>query len=364
MMMSTTKSKTEKQLPAASLTKSVATGGNLSTTSRILVAFASGALIAVFFLPAWRIDLFAPQYPEGLKMNIWINGLSGEVDVINGLNHYIGMKKISAEMFPEFKFLPYVVGFYMLLGILSAITGKRKLLSLYLILTVIGGSLAMYDFYQWGYDYGHNLDPSAPIQVKDLSYQPPLFGHKRLLNFDAYSYPDAGGWIVIISSVLVFGVWLLEWYKARRIKKLTTSAITVATAALVLSSCSAKPDPFSYGKDNCYTCKMGIIDTRYGAETITKKGKVYKFDDIVCMVRFLKSGALAEKTIQQNVVINFEKKDDFIDVKNASFLISTQLKTPMSSNLAAFSNNEAIQKFKVKPEDEIVNWKELYTRIQ
>ena len=122
----------------------------LSVTSRILVAFASGALIAVFFLPAWRIDLFAPQYPEGLTMNIWINGLTGDVDVINGLNHYIGMKHITVDMFPEFKFLPYVVGFFMLLGMIVAITGKRKFLFIYLVLTVIGGALAMYDFYSMG----------------------------------------------------------------------------------------------------------------------------------------------------------------------------------------------------------------------
>lgn len=88
----------------------------LTIASRILVAFASGALIAVFFLPAWRIDLFAPQYPEGLTMNIWINKLTGDTEIINGLNHYIGMNKISESMFPEFKILPYVVCFYMLFG--------------------------------------------------------------------------------------------------------------------------------------------------------------------------------------------------------------------------------------------------------
>src|SRR5689334_9751981 len=103
----------------------------LSITSRILTAFASGALIAVFFLPAWRIDLFAPQYPEGLSMFIWINRLSGQVDIINGLNHYIGMKHITAGMFPEFSVLPYIVGFFMALGMLVAITGKRKLLLYY-----------------------------------------------------------------------------------------------------------------------------------------------------------------------------------------------------------------------------------------
>jgi copper chaperone NosL len=168
----------------------------LSVTSRILVAFASGALIAVFMLPAWRIDLYAPQYPEGLTMKIWINGLTGQVDIINGLNHYIGMKHITESMFPEFKYLTYVVGFFMLLGMTVSITGSRKLLLVYLSLTAIGCALVIYDFYRWGYDYGHNLDPTAPIQVPGMSYQPPLFGHKRLLNFDAYSFPDAGGWIV------------------------------------------------------------------------------------------------------------------------------------------------------------------------
>ncbi|MBI3137440.1 MAG: hypothetical protein HYZ15_02520 [Sphingobacteriales bacterium] len=192
----------------------------LSISSRILVSFASGALVAVFFLPVWRIDLFAPQYPEGLMMNIWINRLSGDVDIINGLNHYIGMKHISVGMFPEFRFLPWVVAFFMLLGVIVAVTGSRKYLLYYLLLTVVGGSLAMVDFYNWGYDYGHNLDPNAAIQVPGFSYQPPLFGHKRLLNFDAYSFPDVGGWVVAGASALAFLVWLIEWYRHRKIKPL------------------------------------------------------------------------------------------------------------------------------------------------
>jgi len=118
----------------------------LTIASRIMAAFGSGALVAVFFLPVWRIDLFAPQYPEGLTMNIWINGLTGQVDIINGLNHYIGMKHITEAMFPEFVYLPYVVGFFMLLGMIISISGSRKILFAYICLTVIGGILAMYDF--------------------------------------------------------------------------------------------------------------------------------------------------------------------------------------------------------------------------
>lgn len=336
----------------------------LSVLSRILVAFASGALIAVFFLPAWRIDLFAPQYPEGLKMNIWINGLSGEVDIINGLNHYIGMKKISVEMFPEFKYLPYVVGFFMLFGMLVAITGKRKLLSAYLILTLVGGGLAMADFYKWGYDYGHNLDPAAPIQVKDLSYQPPLFGHKRLLNFDAYSYPDVGGWVVIAAAGLAFAVWFFEWYKIRKRSTAKTSTIAMASFSLLLNSCSSLPEPFNYGKDDCYTCKMGIVDKKYGGEIITKKRKIYKFDDVICMARFLKSGVIKEEEIKQTLVIDFKNENNFVNVHNASFFISNELKTPMSSNIGAFATEKAARKFKNDKEGKILKWTEIVNRVQ
>lgn len=338
----------------------------LSVASRILVAFASGALVAVFFLPAWRIDLFAPQYPEGLMMNIWINGLSGDIDVINGLNHYIGMKHISVDMFPEFKFLPYVVGFFMLLGMIVSITGSRKLLMVYLILTLIGGALAMYDFYKWGYDYGHNLDPKAAIQVPGMSYQPPLFGHKRLLNFDSYSFPDVGGWIVIGAALLAFGVWFVEWYRHHKAEKksgkIKSSSlyIPVVLWTMLIVSCNAKPEPFKYGQDNCYFCKMGIVDAKYGCEVVTKKNKVYKFDDLICMIRFLKSGTIEEKEISHKVVINFEKENDFIDVNKATFWVSPELRSPMGSNAAAFSSGTAAEKSKGTRQGIIQNWEVIF----
>jgi copper chaperone NosL len=203
----------------------------MSRLSRTIIAIASLALVATFFLPVWFIFLIAPQYPEGLTMNIWLYTITGQVDIINGLNHYIGMKHISSDMFPEFGFLVYIVAFFILFGLVVAITGNRKLLFSYLILTVLGGIAAMYDFYQWGYDYGHNLDPRAAIQVPGLSYQPPLIGHKTLLNFDAYSYPDIGGWIVIGAGISVFGVWLYECVKNRKSGRTILRAFNKETIA-------------------------------------------------------------------------------------------------------------------------------------
>ncbi|MFI5185792.1 MAG: nitrous oxide reductase accessory protein NosL [Chitinophagales bacterium] len=341
---------------------------HLSIPSRILVAFASGALVAVFFLPVWRIDLFAPQYPEGLTMYIWINTITGQVDIINGLNHYIGMKHINVAMFPEFKFLPYVVGFFMLLGMTVAITGKRRFLVYYLVLTVIGGISVMVDFYQWGYNYGHNLDPNAPIQVPGLSYQPPLFGHKRLLNFDAYSFPDVAGWIVVAASALAFGVWFAEWYRQHKSNKKLKSVSKVSVAASVLLffifSCSNKPQPFSYGKDVCDNCMMTIVDPKFGGELITKKGKAYKFDDLACMIHFLKSGPINENDISQKLVINFQNQNDFIDAGKAFYLISPELKTPMGGNAGAFVSQQEAENNKTRIPGDVMNWDVVYSKLR
>lgn len=334
----------------------------LSIVSRILVAFASGALVAVFFLPAWRIDLFAPQYPEGLTMNIWISGLSGDVEIINGLNHYIGMKHITEDMFPEFSYLPYVVGFFMLLGMTVAITGNRKFLFAYLLLTVVGGALAMYDFYQWAYDYGHNLDPTAPIQVPGLSYQPPLIGHKRLLNFDAYSFPHVGGWIVIGAGILAAGVWLLEWLRHRRsvVKIKPAKALVPALIVLLFASCSTSPEPFTVGKDECHSCKMTITDDRFGGELITTKGKIYKFDDLRCLADFVSTAN--EKDFSRTLTINFEKPNTFLDVSVAHFATSPELKSPMGSNTAAFENAGGAATF--GSASEVMSWSTLLKKLQ
>ena len=340
---------------------------DLSIPSRILVAFASGALIAVFFLPAWRIDLFAPQYPEGLTMNIWISGLSGEVDVINGLNHYIGMQPIKESMFPEFSFLPYVVGFFMLLGMIVSITGKRKFLFIYLVLTGIGGILAMYDFWKWGKDYGSKLDPTAPIQVPGLSYQPPLIGHKRLLNFDAYSFPDVGGWVVIGAGALAFTVWFVEWYRHRKPggffgkKKLSLLLLPI----ILLGACNTKPEPFQAGKDNCHFCKMGITDTRYGGELITKKGKIFKFDDLHCLALFLKNGGQESNNISKTLTVLFDQPNEFRETDKAWFIKDASFRSPMGSNTAGFSSAAIAEKMKAGKTTAIqLSWKELLEQIQ
>lgn len=187
--------------------------------SRIMIALSALSLLILLVVPIWRIDLKAPQYPEGLYMQIHADHFSGDVEKINGLNHYIGMAHIKDEMFPEFAFLPNVIMALAALGIVAAVWGKRVLLFLGLATLTLFGAWALYDMYKWGYSYGHELDPRAAIKVEGMAYQPPLIGHKQLLNFDAWSTPDIGGWILFGVMGLLAGVYFLEIRDMRRIAR-------------------------------------------------------------------------------------------------------------------------------------------------
>jgi copper chaperone NosL len=137
-------------------------------------------LIGVLYVPMWYIDLDAPQYPEGLQLQIFPDKIGGNVDIINGLNHYIGMKTLHTEDFIEFTVLPYIIGFFAGTFILAGLIRNRKLIRSLLGLFILFGIIAMVDFWRWEYNYGHNLDPNAAIIVPGMAYQPPLIGSEIL----------------------------------------------------------------------------------------------------------------------------------------------------------------------------------------
>ncbi len=167
-------------------------------------------LIGVYFLPIWEIVLDAPQYPESLQMSIHINRISGDLQTINGLNHYIGMKVIEPESILELKLMPYILALLILFGIVVAMTGKKSLLCAWFALLIITAIAGAIDFYIWEYDYGHNLDPNAIIKVPGMNYQPPLIGTKQLLNFYAQSWPDIGAYLAFAAGALALFVILRE----------------------------------------------------------------------------------------------------------------------------------------------------------
>lgn len=161
--------------------------------TRLLIVLAALLLGATFFLPLWRFELWAPQYPEGLAMQVWSWKVTGNVQTINILNHYVGMKPILAENFPEFSFFPYVLGAFLGTGILVALINRPRLAIAWSFALVLFASVALVDFYVWEYKFGHELNEDAAIKVEGMAYQPPFIGSQTLLNITAKSIPDKGG---------------------------------------------------------------------------------------------------------------------------------------------------------------------------
>ena len=188
----------------------------LTLLSQMIIVVCGLLLIAVLFVPLWQIEFNAPQYPEGLILKMHPHKLAGNVDIINGLNHYIGMKTLHTKDFMEFTILPYIIGFFAAMCFLVTILNKRKLLLVLFSTFLFFGIIAMADFWRWEYNYGHELDPNAAIQIPGMVYQPPLIGYKQLLNFGVYSIPDIGGWIFIGVGVLLLTAVIIQFKKNKK----------------------------------------------------------------------------------------------------------------------------------------------------
>ena len=184
--------------------------------SQLLLIISGLFILLLFIFPLWRITLLAPQYPDGVHMFIYINKIGGAtpgtLQNVNILNHYIGMKPIEPDSIAELKFLPFVVIGLAVLAFLTALLNKKYVYLVFLGIFGISLLLGLYDFYLWEYDYGHNLDPKAPMKFDD-SFQPPLIGSKTIINFIAKSYPHIGGWFVIFAFIFTTVATFLKFKK-------------------------------------------------------------------------------------------------------------------------------------------------------
>lgn len=307
----------------------------LTKGTRLLLIVSALALGLVIMFPIWRIELNAPQYPEGLALLIHANGIKGDVDIINGLNHYIGMRTLHDKDFIEFSILTYIIAFFSILMLITALLNKRSVLNIATILFVLFGIVAMIDFWRWEYDYGHHLDPNAAIKVPGMAYQPPLIGFKQLLNFGAYSIPDIGGWIFIGVGILLLFIQYIEWREAKNKVKVALTTVMTLPLLLLFSSCSSKPEQVVAGKDQCYFCKMQVTDVRFASVALTTKGKSYKFDDKHCLDDFIKSAMVDQKDIKGIYYVNYLNPAAFIEEKQAVLVTSEALHSPMGGNTVA-----------------------------
>jgi hypothetical protein len=185
---------------------------------RLMLGVAGLLLVAIFFFPLWNLTMFAPQYPDGLRLDIYSYKLEGgnrgqDVKEINILNHYIGMRDLVEDDFTEFKWLPFVVGALALLYLRAAVIGTVGQVLDVLVLNLYFSAFALGSFAHRLYQYGHTLAPTAAVKV--APFMPPVFGSKQLANFTVFSYPSWASWAMAASTLLVMLAMVLAWRASR-----------------------------------------------------------------------------------------------------------------------------------------------------
>jgi hypothetical protein len=186
---------------------------------RGLLLLATLLLVPSYLSPLWELTMFAPQYQEGLRLEIYSYKLEGghagqDIKEINILNHYIGMRDLAAEDFTEFKWLPFVIGAVGLLVLRAVVFGT---VGHVLDVTVVFVYFSLFSLWSFAYklwSYGHNLSPTAAVKVPP--FMPPLIGGKQLANFEVYSYPALASYALGGAALALFLSLILSWRSAGR----------------------------------------------------------------------------------------------------------------------------------------------------
>jgi copper chaperone NosL len=167
----------------------------VSLTGRILLLPGIALLLLGGVLPLWRISLVAPQYAEGLTLDMYayqiVAGNNGQdLAEINTLNHYIGMRPIAQADFMEMKVLPFAIGAFALLGLRAIVVGRIITLVDLAVLFSYFGAFSLGSFAYRLYSYGHHLESHAPMKIKP--FMPVVIGSQQIANFVQTSVPLSG----------------------------------------------------------------------------------------------------------------------------------------------------------------------------
>jgi len=166
-----------------------------------LAALGLAAFALSFALSWWKFTLYAPQYPHGLRLEIALTGLQGDVHEIDMLNHYIGMRHLVQAAPIERAYASYGVAgvcLAVLAGILSLGRRTGRLAVIPALLFPIG---FVVDSFAWLYAFGHQLDPRAPLHVPPFT--PQMFGNGQIGQFMTFAEPALGFWSSVVGVVLV-----------------------------------------------------------------------------------------------------------------------------------------------------------------
>lgn len=168
----------------------------------VLFSVAAILLLISIFLPYWKMELLAPQYPKGLHITAYANRLTGDLGEINGLNHYIGMRPLEEAAEFEKSVSILAIGSLSLL-ILAAVFVHTKWVVLLVLPAIFMPVMFLLDLQYWMRNFGTNLDPTAPLSSSIKPFVPTVLGRGIIAQFETVALPGAGLYLAILASILI-----------------------------------------------------------------------------------------------------------------------------------------------------------------
>lgn len=191
----------------------------LKPRARVLLAVLALPLALSFTQPLWRISMEAPQYPNGLYMDIYSYKVEGgndgqHIQEINTLNHYIGMHTLDREAMGDLDWIPFALGALFIFALRVAAIGNVSALIDLVVMTSYVSAFAFSRFVYTLYSFGHHLSPTAPVKVP--GFMPAVLGSKQIANFTTHSWPQGGSYFLAAFALGTVGVLLWHLVSGRR----------------------------------------------------------------------------------------------------------------------------------------------------
>jgi len=154
----------------------------------------------LYYQPMWSFNFVAPQYPQGLNLQVYLTGAQGDVFEIDIINHYIGMSKLGDAAVNERAIAPFALMGLSVLAILVAFI-PHKLTRRLLSLPILGFPVAFVAiFFLWLYRFGHNLNPAAPVDM--APFTPTILGTGIIGQFKTFAIPGTGFYLACAAAIL------------------------------------------------------------------------------------------------------------------------------------------------------------------
>lgn len=192
----------------------------LGAATRLSIVLLLAPLLLSLLLPLWTIRMLAPQYPDGLRLDIYAYTIQGgnegrDLPEINTLNHYIGMRKLDRADFTDLDWMPFAIGALALLGLRVAAIGNVRALIDLAVLSMYFATFSAGRFVFKLWTYGHDLDPQAPIDMQP--FMPAILGTKQIGNFATQGYPLLGSFLlsIFIGGIAGLALWQLVSLRSR-----------------------------------------------------------------------------------------------------------------------------------------------------